>query len=103
VSALKAIVVGIISGLVSVLIYQSLPPFGIAAALTFTYLAIWWVGRETNKKFYKAITAVMWFLVIYRAGTFGVGDELLITANNLGTAIFFLGTVTAFISTLRRI
>lgn len=100
---LKALTVGAISGLLSILIYQSLPPFGIAGALIATYAAIWWVGREYDKKRYKAIAALMWFLVIYRAGTFGAGDEILITANNLGTALFFLGTITALISTLRRI
>lgn len=102
-NALKAILVGAISGVVAVLIYQSLPPVGIVSALASTYAAIWWVGRETHKKIYKALAAFIWFLVIYRAGTFGVGDELLIVANNLGTALFFLGTTTAFIATLRRI
>lgn len=100
---LKAIGIGALAGVTAVLIYQTFPPVGILIALVSTYGAIWWVGRETGKRIYKAIAGIIWFLVIYRAGTFGVGDELLILANNLGTSLFFLGTLTAMISTLRRI
>jgi hypothetical protein len=100
---ITAIVIGSLSGLSAVLLYQTLPPLGIIIALASTYAAIWWVGRETHKKIYKAIAALSWFLVIYRAGTFGAGDEILVIANNLGTALFFLGTMTASISTLSRI
>ena len=99
----KAIALGAISGFVAVLIYQSLPPVGIIGALASTYAAIWWVGRETQSKLYKGIAAFIWFLVIYRAGTLGAGDELLVVANSLGTALFFLGTITALVSALRRI
>jgi hypothetical protein len=103
VKLLKAIAMGALAGVTAVLIYQTLPPIGILVALAATYAAIWWVGRETDKRIYKAITAIMWFVVIYRAGTFGTGDEILVLANNLGTSLFFLGTITALISTLRRI
>lgn len=99
----KAILLGALAGITAVLIYQTLPPIGILVALGSTYAAIWWVGRETGKKIYKAIAAITWFMMIYRAGTFGVGDEILVLANNLGTSLFFLGTATALISTLRRI
>lgn len=100
---ISSLAIGFLAGIVSVLIHQSLPPVGVIGALVVTYSAIWWVGRESGRKSFKALAALTWFAVIYRAGNLGAGNELLIQADSVGTALFFMGTATALTATLRRI
>jgi hypothetical protein len=41
-------------------------------------------------------------MVIIRAGTFGVGQELLIQGDNSGTALLFIGFILGIIAVLQR-
>jgi hypothetical protein len=103
VKVLQAIAIGAISSIIAILIHQTLPPFGVAIALAETFIAIWWVGRSTGKKFYKVIGSAIWLAVVYRAGTFGEGRELLIMGDGVGTALLLLGFITVVSATLKRI
>jgi uncharacterized membrane protein (UPF0136 family) len=84
------------------LIHQTIPPFGVIVAIIATYVAIRYIGRRYGKRRYKFYALVGWFAVILRAGSFGVGNELLIQGDNPGSALFTLGFLTALIATLPR-
>ena len=101
--ALKAIVAGLTAAIITTLLHQSLQPWGLFLGLAYTYASIWWVGRESGKKKFKAIAAVIWIAVMVRAGTFGEGQEILIIGDGAGTALMLLGVLTVFTATLRRI
>jgi hypothetical protein len=100
---LQAIAIGAISSIIAILIHQTLPPFGVAIALLETFIAIWWIGRSTGKKIYKVIGGAIWLAVLYRAGTFGEGRELLVMGDGVGTALLLLGFITVTTAALKRI
>lgn len=85
----------------AVLIHQSLPPFGVALAIIATYFAIWWIGRYFEGRKFRFFAVVGWFVVIIKAGTFGVGRELLIQADSPGSALFNLGAIAALAAIFR--
>jgi hypothetical protein len=89
--ALIALLIGAASAVVAILIHQTLPPFGVIAGLIFTYLAIWWVGREFATRKYKVFAVIGWFVAMVRAATFGAGQELLVQGDGVGTATLLLG------------
>lgn len=99
----KAVLAGAVAAIITTLLHQSLQPWGLFLGLAFTYSAIWWVGRESGGKRLKALAAAIWLLFIYRAGTFGEGQEILIIGDNAGTALFLLGLFTVIAATLRRV
>lgn len=91
------------SGIVAVLLHQSLPPVGVIAGITLTYISIWLVGRNFHRRIYKWIAALGWMAVILRASIFGVGEELLVQADGVGSALLMIGTITALAAVAARI
>lgn len=51
---------------------------------------------------YKLVALVGWLLVIARAGSFGVGNELLIQGDNQGSALLIVGFFAGAIALIRR-
>ena len=99
---LSALFFGISSGLASILLHQSVPPAGLILGLTLSYFSIWYVGRYTGKRIYKILAACAWLVIALRAGTFGVGRELLIQGDSLGAALMILGLMTVALAAYRR-
>lgn len=99
---LFSILIGIASAISATLIHQSLPPFGVIIAIFFSYLGIWWIGRLFGMRRYKLVALVGWLLVIARAGSFGVGNELLIQGDNQGSALLIVGFFAGAIALIRR-
>jgi hypothetical protein len=99
---LIALFFGISSGLAAVLLHQSVPPMGLILGLTLSYFSIWYVGRYTGKKIYKILAACAWIAIALRAGTFGVGRELLIQGDSLGAALMVLGLLIVLLAAYRR-
>ena len=100
--ALFSLLFGAVVALGATLIHPTRPPIGVILALIGTYICIRWVGRYFGKKRYKLIALFGWFIVIIRAGTFGVGRELLIQGDNSGTALLFIGFIIGVIAVLQR-
>jgi hypothetical protein len=98
-----ALSLGGATALVSILIHQTLPPFGVIAALIFTYLVIWLVGRNFGGRRYKVAAAFGWLAIMLRAATFGVGQELLVQADVVGSTLLLLGTLLLFAAVAARI
>ena len=94
---------GAFIAIAATLIHQSIPPFGVAIAITSTYTAIWWIGRRYGKKRYKFLALFAWLIVIIRAGTFGAGQELLIQGDNAGSALLLIGFLAGLLAALKRV
>lgn len=99
---LTALFFGASSGVAAVLLHQSLPPLGLILGLTLSYFSIWYVGRYTGRRNYKFLAALAWVLIALRAGSFGVGQELLIQGDSIGAALMILGLITVGLAALRR-
>ena len=97
-----AIFIGVTTALSATLIHQTLPPIGAIVAIAASYLAIWWVGRFTGKRRYKFFALISWLAVIAKAGSFGVGNELLIQGDNPGSALLALGFIAGIFAVARR-
>jgi hypothetical protein len=85
------------------LIHQTLPPLGVAVGIIATYLGIWYIGRRYGKRRYKLYALIAWLLVIGKAGSFGVGQELLIQGDNQGSALLMIGFITGVVAVLGRV
>ena len=99
---LIALFFGISSGLAATLLHQSVPPLGLILGLTLSYFSIWYVGRYTGKRIYKILAVCAWVLIALRAGTVGVGQELLIQGDSLGAALMVLGLMVVALAAFRR-
>jgi hypothetical protein len=100
---LIALFFGLSSGTASILLHQSLPPLGLILGLTLSYFSIWYVGRYTGKRIYKVIASFAWLAVVLRAGTFGVGRELLIQGDAVGAGLMVLGLMVLALAIYRRV
>ena len=99
---LASFLVGATTAVIAILLHQSLPPFGVLASLVLTYSAIWWIGRHYQSRLLKWISAFGWILVILRGSFFGVGQELLVQGDGVGSTLLLLGTLTALIAVAAR-
>ena len=90
------------AGVVSVLLHQTLPPFGVIAGLVFTYLSIWWVGRRFGSRKFKGAAFAGWIAILLRAASFGTGQELLVQGDAVGTSLLLVGTLVALAAVAAR-
>ena len=97
--AILALIAGAFTAVAAVLLHQTLPPIGLIVGLTGTALSLWWVGRYFGAKRYKSYALIGWLFVLYQAGTFGTGHELLVQNDGPGSTLLFLGFITALVTT----
>jgi hypothetical protein len=88
---------------IAILLHQSLPPFGVAASIALTYSAIWAIGRHYQSRAMKWASAIGWIVVILRGSSFGVGQELLVQGDGVGSTLLLLGTMTVLLAVAARI
>ena len=93
---------GAVVALSATLIHQTLPPLGVIIGIFATYIGIWYIGRRFGKRRYKFFALVAWLIVIARAGSFGVGNELLIQGDNQGSSLLMIGFLVGLISIFPR-
>jgi len=101
--SLLSLIFGALIAIGATLIHQTLPPFGLLVSLCATFTAIWWVGRHFGKKRYKLWALLGWLILIVRAGSFGVGQELLIQGDNAGSALLLVGFLLGTVAAVRKI
>lgn len=89
---------GAILGAAAVLLHNAYQPWGLVLSLVGTGVGIWLIGRAWGLRRYKFFAALTWAAVILRAGTLGVGNELLILGNMTGNALVVGGLITLFIA-----
>jgi hypothetical protein len=100
--ALFTFLFGAVVAISATLIHQTLPPLGVILGISATYFGIWYIGRRYGKRRYKFLALVGWLMVIARAGSFGIGNELLIQGDNQGSALLMIGFLTGLIAVLPR-
>jgi len=98
---LSSLLFGAMIAVSATLVHQTLPPVGVSVGIFATYLGIWYVGRHYGKRRYKIIALIAWLAVISIAGSFGVGEELLIQGDNQGSALLTIGFVAGVVAVLR--
>jgi hypothetical protein len=99
---ISSLIAGAAIAISATLIHQTLPPVGALIGIFATYWGIWYLGRFFGKRRYKFYALIAWFFVIARAGSFGVGNELLIQGDNPGTALLTLGFFAGLLAIARR-
>ena len=100
---LLSLALGVATALGATLIHPSIPPVGAIVAIVTTYVLIWWIGRHYGKRRYRIFALIAWIFVIMRAGTFGVGQELLIQGDTAGSALLTLGFVAGLVAIFRKV
>ena len=89
---------GLMAGIAAVLLHIFCPPVGLVIAILGSAATIWAIGRHYGARSFKLVASVAWALVLWRASSFGVGNELLVQGNSEGSALVFLGLLALFIA-----
>ena len=84
---------GFVTGAVAVLLHLALPPAGLILSVIGTFTSLWVLGRVFGSRKYKAIAGVGWSIIFWQGAKFGVGNEILIQGDNLGTGLLFFGAI----------
>jgi hypothetical protein len=90
---------GLLTGIAAVLLHIFYPPLGLAVALIGSSATIWAIGRHFGARKYKLIASIAWGFILWRASTFGVGNELLVQGNAQGSTLVFVGLISLLIVT----
>ena len=88
---------GLLAGIAAVLLHIFYPPVGLVIAILGSASTIWAIGRHYGARSFTLIASIAWALILWRASSFGVGNELLVQGNPEGSALVFLGLVALFI------
>lgn len=99
---LLSLFAGAASAAIAILLHQSVPPVGVAASILLTYLTIWAIGRHYQSRLLKLVSAFGWIVVILRGSSFGVGQELLVQADGVGSTLLLFGTLTVLAAVAAR-
>jgi len=89
---------GVMAGIAAVLLHIFYPPVGLVIAILGSAATIWAIGRQFGSRLFKLIASIAWALILWRASSFGVGNELLVQGNSEGSALVFLGFLALFIA-----
>ena len=88
---------GVMAGIAAVLLHIFYPPVGLVIAILGSATTVWAIGRQVGSRSFKLIASSAWALILWRASTFGVGNELLVQGNSEGSALVLLGLLALFI------
>ena len=89
---------GLMAGIAAVLLHIFYPPVGLIIAILGSTATIWAIGRHYGSRIFKLTASIAWALILWRASSFGVGNELLVQGNAEGSALVFLGLLALFIA-----
>ena len=95
---LYSLIFGAFLGFTATILHNAWQPAGFVLALLVTYLGIKLLGIKFYFRRFKIAAALAWLLVVLRAGTPGLGDELLIYGNSYGNQFLLFGFIAAFIA-----
>ena len=100
---LLALLGGAATGVIAILLHQSVPPLGVIISLVFSYLAIRLCGRQFSGRTYKWIAAAGWIAGLLRGASFGEGQELLVQGDGVGSTLLLLGTLVVLAAVAARV
>jgi len=90
---LTSFIWGIVLGAAAVLLHDAYVPLGLLFAVLGSSIGVWLVGRMWGRRRYKGVTVVAWLVLVLRAGSLGVGNELLVQGNATGNALVVGGSL----------
>lgn len=93
-----SIIFGAFLGFTATILHNAWQPIGFLLAILVTYLGIKLLGIKFYFRRFKILAAFAWLLVVLRAGSPGLGDELLIYGNSYGNQFLLFGFIAAFIA-----
>jgi len=88
-----SVLVGALLGASATLLHLLIFPLGLILALGATVVGIWAIGRSWRLKKYKVLAAGAWLVVVVQGATLGVGGELLVQGDLVGSLLLLLGTL----------
>lgn len=97
---LYSALLGAALGAGSVFLYSFYPPIGVIFSVAASALGVWTAGRLWGKRIFKCIAALMWGVVVLRAGFPGINDEYLIQGNSTGISLINFGFIAIVIAIL---
>ena len=93
---------GLALGVIGVLLHNSFSPIGLLLALVTNVVGLRAIGRYAQSKKWQYLSFLIWILVVYRAGSLGVSQELLIAGDRNGLIFLTGGLVINFLTINRR-
>lgn len=100
-SVARAILIGAVLAVIAVLFHNSYSPFGLIIALIESALGIYFLTKHYRGIALPFIAFGAWATVIYRAGSLGVSEELLIEGNFNGNVLLIGGLILNFIAIIK--
>ena len=97
---LFSILLGLALGTSAILLHGAYFPMGLLLGLLGSGIGIWLLGRSWGLRRYKILAALSWIAIIFRAGMYGAGNELLVEGNAMGNALVVGGVLTLFIAVM---
>lgn len=97
---LYSLIFGAALGASSIFLHNLYAPVGLALSIAATCLGIWAVGRLWGKRIYRFIAAVVWGLIILRAGIPGLNNEYFIADSAAGNSFINFGFIAVVIAIL---
>ncbi len=94
--SIYAIFIGAFLAIGSIFLHLVLPPFGFLFAVISSMVGIWAIGRAWGSRFLKVIAALTWVLIVFRAGSPGLSNEILVQGDALGSALINIGFIAVF-------
>lgn len=85
-----SLLAGVASAVAATFLHKFAPPFGLVISIIGTFTAVWTIGRIYAGRRFKAVAAIGWIAIFFRAASFGIGKELFVQGDNLGNAFFFI-------------
>ena len=79
-----------------ILIHNSYSPFGLVLALTESAIGVKWIGKLTDSRQYQFLALFSWLYLVYKSGSLGVSQELLISGDRNGLTFFAGGALLNF-------
>lgn len=95
-----SLLLGAALGASSVFLYSFYSPIGVIFTVVASAMGVWTAGRLWGKRIYKFIAAVMWGVVVLRAGFPGINEEYLIQGNSTGISLINFGFIAIMIAIL---
>jgi hypothetical protein len=93
-----SLIIGTILGAAAVLLHNAYHPWGLFLSLLGSGVGIWLLGRAWGSRRYKFLASFAWCAVFLRAGTVGIGGELLIEGNSMGNALMVGGLLSLIVA-----
>ena len=89
----RAIFVGLFLGAIAILFHNSYSPFGLVIALIESALGLYYFTKQYPSRYLGLIAFGTWIGLVYKAGSFGVSEEILVEGNLNGFILLIGGLI----------